>query len=115
MQNCTDGMSDDAVKTMSRTNKKYLWQMKNRLFTHSSTEYCGESNEIVLFVFVTNVVIVNKQPGLHLCYVYKIIVRGGNFFNGNRDFRKSFIGRMNSILLFSILASISTLMTVKYS
>ena len=70
MQNCTDGMSDDAVKTMSRTNKKYLWQMKNRLFTHSSTEYCGESNEIVLFVFVTNVVIVNKQPGLHLCYVF---------------------------------------------
>jgi hypothetical protein len=44
--------------------------MKNRLFTHSSTEYCGESNEIVLFVFVTNVVIVNKQPGLHLCYVH---------------------------------------------
>jgi hypothetical protein len=24
MQNCTDGMSDDAVKTMSRTSKKVI-------------------------------------------------------------------------------------------
>lgn len=40
------------------------------MFTNSSTEYCGESNEIVLVVFVTNVVIVNKQPGLHLCYAF---------------------------------------------